>query len=776
MADRLDRPAAGGEIDMNLRIDNTDHDGHEERLVIISNRLPYRISERADGLSIVPSAGGLVSSIGSYISKDVSIRRSTLWVGASDLSERKLRPYLGPEGELKEGRYILHPVFMPKAVQDNFYNGFCNSTLWPLFHYFTSYVKYDEVEYEDYRTANELFAKKLAQVLEPGDRIWVHDYHLMLLPEMLLELRPDAEIGFFLHIPFPSSEVFRSLPDRWRRELLQGVLSSDLIGFHTHDYAQHFKRSVQHVLGHDHNLRTIRTADHVAVVDAFPISIDTASFRNAYDDPKVQRERMRIARQCDGKRVIFSVDRLDYTKGLLSRLQAFEHFLEKEKWAQGNVMFVMVVVPSRDVVSTYADLRREIEMQVSRINGKYGNIDWTPVVYQYKSIDHAYMVGLYSSADVALITPLRDGMNLVAKEFVASRKDERGVLILSETAGAAAELSGAILVNPNDKEAISDAITRALSMPAEEQEERHKAMARRLSQYDVDRWAKDFLDELKDARNRQRRMQAKEITAGIEAKLHSDHAAAQRRIFFLDHDGTLAPFAADPMRAAPSREVLDLISQLAGDPKNLVVMVSGRVPDEMESFYGHLPVALSAEHGVFYRPKNGSWQRRIKQQHDWRFRLKPMFDALAERCPGALVQLKNESITWHYRGADRDLGFLRSRELIDRLNDMAPELGFRVTEGDKVVEARPLGADKGTAVHSVITEDHADFILAIGDDRTDEDMFAVMPRSGYSICVGLRPSLARFNLRSQKEVVPFLQRMITTSVQRPLSQKGIKAG
>ncbi len=740
-------------------MDKTDPGVNDDRLVIIANRLPYRISEKQGELSIIPSAGGLVSSIGSYISKDRSTNRSTLWVGSSDLSERKLKPHLGADGELKEGQYLLHPVFLPKNVQDNFYNGFCNSTLWPLFHYFTSYVKYDEAEYEDYKKANEIFAEKLAKILKPNDRIWVHDYHLMLLPALLREIRPEAEIGFFLHVPFPSSEVFRSLPDRWRRELLQGVLSSDLIGFHTHDYAQHFKRSVQHVLGFDHHLRTIRTPEHVAVVDAFPISIDTAHFRASFDDAKVRRERTRIARQCDGKRIVFSVDRLDYTKGLLSRLQAFEHFLKKEKWAQGNVMFVMVVVPSRDVVSTYAELRREIEMQVSRINGQFGKIDWTPVVYQYRSIDHAYMVGLYSSADVALITPLRDGMNLVAKEFVASRKDKRGVLVLSETAGAAAELSGALLVNPNDKEAISDAITRALSMTPEEQEERHNAMSGRLQQYDVDRWAKDFLDELHDARQRQQRMQAKELVPAIEQVMQADYAAATSRLLFLDHDGTLVPFVTDPSKAVPSEETIGILKELALDDRNKVVIISGRRPEELDKWYGHLPVSLSAEHGVFFREHGQSWRRTIPEQQDWKFRLKPMFDALAERCPGALVQLKSESISWHYRGADRDLGFLRSRELMDRLNDMASEMGFRVTEGDKVVEARPLGADKGTSVRAVIARVPADFFFAIGDDRTDEDMFAVLPRSSYSVCVGLRPSLARFNLRSQKEVLPFLGRL-----------------
>jgi trehalose 6-phosphate synthase/phosphatase len=731
-----------------------------ERLVIIANRLPYRISERNNELSVVPSAGGLVSSIGSYISKANDNSKSILWVGASDLSQQKLEPHLGKNGELKEGRYQLHPVFLPKNVQDNFYNGFCNSTLWPLFHYFTAYVKYDQDEWEDYRKANEIFARKLSKILLPGDRIWVHDYHLMLLPAMLREIRPEAEIGFFLHIPFPSSEVFRSLPDRWRRDLLQGLLSSDLIGFHTHDYAQHFKRSVQHLLGYDHHLRTIRTPEHVAVVDAFPISIDTASFRRAFDEPKVVRERKRIQRQCQGKRIVFSVDRLDYTKGLLTRLQAFEYFLEKHDWAQGNVMFVMVVVPSRDMVSTYAELRREIEMLVSRINGNYGSIDWTPIVYQYRSIDHARLVALYSSADVALITPIRDGMNLVAKEFVASRADKRGVLILSETAGAASELSGAILVNPNDREAISSAIERALRMPIEEQEERHQAMAGRLELYDVDRWAKDFLDELSDARMRQERMRAKELLPAMEEKIREDYMKATARIVLLDHDGTLVPFTKDPSKAIPTPDVLDLVKALSADDANTLVVISGRSSEELDHWYGHLPVALSAEHGVFFRDAGGRWQRKIPEQQAYKLRLKPMFDALAERCPGALVEMKKHSIAWHYRGAERDLGFLRSRELIDRLNDIAPELGFRVMEGNMVVEARPIGADKGTAVRGLVTGSNADFIIALGDDRTDEDMFAALPPGSYSICVGFRPTLARFNLRNQKDVIPFLSRVL----------------
>jgi trehalose 6-phosphate synthase/phosphatase len=733
--------------------------------VIAANRLPCRIADEGGTLQLSPSAGGLVTSMASYLAKTRS-KQPTLWVGASDVDEPTMHPHLKDEC-LPFENYQLVPVFLPPHTQDAFYNGFCNSTIWPLFHYFPSYVRYKQEHFVAYRDANRMFCDRLAAVLRPGDRIWIHDYHLMLLPAMLRERFPKAEIGFFLHIPFPSFEVLRLLPDPWRRALLHGMLGADLVGFHTHAYAQHFKHSVQQVLGYDHQLRTVRTSGQVSVVDAFPISIDTEWFNAMYDAEGVVNERERIRQDISSHRMLFSVDRLDYTKGVLNRLEAYELFLESDPDMLEQVVFVVVVVPSRDVVEKYAELRREIEMQVSRINGRFGRIGWTPVVYRYTDVTVEHLVALYSTADVAVITPIRDGMNLVAKEFVASSADRQGVLILSETAGAAEELSGALLVNPNDRRAIADAMARALSMHAEEQAQRHMSMMHRLKQYDVAKWAQDFLDQLHEARDEQRRMSSRELTPEMEFNLQQAYAGARHRTIFLDHDGTLVPFDRDPSRARPTAEVLRFLEQLTMDPLNHVVIVSGRSPDELEAWFGHLRTSLSAEHGVFFREVNGQWRSLVPETQPWKRQVLPLFRSLADRCPGSLVQEKTASLAWHYRGAPRDLGFLRSRQLMDRLSDLAPQLGFRVTEGDKVVEARPIGTDKGRAVTDVLALGESGFVLALGDDRTDEDMFRALPPSAFSVCIGLRPSLARFNLASQLDVIPFLRRICMIATPEP---------
>lgn len=735
------------------------------RLLIVANRLPCRIAEEQGELRLSPSAGGLATSMASFLAERKG-EDPTLWLGTSDVEAARMAPHVEADGCLPFGAYRLLPVHLPIGVHDPYYNGFCNSTIWPLFHYFPSYVRYDSAYFTAYEAANEAFLERIVEAWRPGDRIWIHDYHLMLLPRLVRERLPDAEIAFFLHIPFPSYEVFRLLPDPWRRALLNGLLGADLVGFHTHPYAQHFKHSVQQVLGYEHHLGRIRTPHQVSVVDAFPISIDTERFNALYDAPEVVAERDRIREQIRGKRSLFSVDRLDYTKGLPNRLEAISLLFERHPGFRGQIVFIMVVVPSRDVVDRYAELHREIEVLVSRINGRYGTIDWTPVVYRYTDVRIEHLVALYSTADVAVITPIRDGMNLVAKEFVASSGDRRGVLVLSETAGAAEELSGALLVNPNDREAIAEAIAVALSMSPDEQGERHQGMMQRLLEYDVNKWAQDLLEQSHEAHVEQERMASRSIRPDIETEITRAYAAARRRVVLLDHDGTLVPFTRDPARAKPTAEVLEVVGALADDPRTHVVIISGRDRDELSAWFGRLPVSLSAEHGVWLRGPAGGWRIAIPEQPPWKERILPLLHAMAERCPGALVQEKGSSLAWHYRGAERALGFLRSRQLIERLNALASELGFRVAEGDKVVEARPLGADKGTAVSSLPFVHHADFILALGDDRTDEDMFRALPTHAFSVCIGARPSLARFNLSDQQDVLPFLRRISAIDVPR----------
>lgn len=727
------------------------------RLLIVSNRLPCRMAVVEGELQLHPSAGGLATSINSYLAR--SGGQPALWVGTADAGADDLAPHLDGEGCLPFDAYGLLPVHLPEELHEPFYDGFCNSTIWPLFHYFTNYVRYEAAHWEAYRTANALFAERIAAIWRPGDRIWVHDYHLMLLPAMLRDRLPDAEIAFFLHIPFPSHEVLRQMPDRWRRDMLKGLLGADLVGFHIHAYAQHFKHAVQQVLGYEHHLGRIRTPRQIARVDAFPISIDTERFTSLYDAPEVVAERARISEQVRGKRALFSVDRLDYTKGLPNRLEAIALLLEQHPDLREHIVFIMVVVPSRDAVDRYDDLHREIEGLVGRINGRFGTIDWTPVIYRYTHIRIAHLSALYSTADVAVITPIRDGMNLVAKEFVASSGDQRGVLVLSETAGAAEELSGAILVNPNDRQAIADAMADALTLTPEEQAERHASMIGRLREYDVNRWAADMLEQLHDARAEQRRMAAHRVRPATEKEIAAAFAQARSRVVLLDHDGTLMPFTTDPAQAGPNADVLQVVEDLIDVPGTHVAIVSGRDRAELSAWFGHLPVTLSAEHGVWLRGPAGGWRTAVPEQGPWRERILPLMHAMAARCPGALVQEKASSLAWHYRGAPRGLGFLRSRQLIEQLDDLAHQMGFRVTEGDKVVEARPLGADKGTAVLSLPFLHTADFILALGDDHTDEDMFGALPPHAFSVCVGMRPSLARFNIDGQAEVLPFLRRV-----------------
>lgn len=731
----------------------------ERRLIIVSNRLPFRFTERDGCVITVPSAGGLVSSIGSYLDRKPAAgpmrEGRPVWVGATELRSRRAAKLLAADATLGRGRYEVRPVPLPDVTRDRHYNGFSNDTLWPLFHYFPSLVRYEQEWFEHYRTANELFLGTLQETVRPGDRVWIHDYHLLLLPALLRKRFPDLPIGFFLHIPFPSYEVFRLLPAAWRTDLLEGMLGADLVGFQTHDHVQYFLKSVQQLLGYELDVRTVHGRSHSTAADTFPVSIDPVRFRDAFDDHAVVAEKNLLRKSTSGQRLILSIDRLDYTKGVLQRLEAYEQFLERHQDLQGKVTLLLVIVPSRDAITKYRELKDRIEAAVGRINGRYGSVVWQPVVYQYRSVDHKKLCALYQAADVALVTPLRDGMNLVAKEYVATRKDRRGVLILSETAGAANELGGALIINPTDRDAIGGALLTALQLPREEQAQRMKEMQQRLARYDVVRWADDFLGQLDGAVALRRQLQVKEATAQVQRTLLHTYRTAASRWLFLDHDGTLVPFAKRPSEAAPSPAMLDLLGRLIDDDRNRIAIVSGRDKDTLGAWYKDLPVHLIAEHGAHTRHPHADWTS-LSVRTDWLEAVTDLFNRFQDRCPGALVEEKSASVAWHYRAASPDLGFQRSRELINVLNDMCRSYDLQVIEGSKVIEVRPMGIDKGSAVRALLGSMPTDMVLAIGDDRTDEDLFKALPMDAVSIKVGMAPSFARFNLRGQEEVLALL--------------------
>lgn len=741
----------------------------KNRLIIVSNRLPFRIVEKNGSPEISTSSGGLVSSIKSYLHKTNNISdhqpdRSPIWIGTSDLSEKKFKTHF-ESGCLLHDNFKLCPVFIPASTKDKFYNGFCNDTLWPLFHYFPSYAKFIDDYYREYTKANELFCEKVLEMYQPGDIIWIHDYHLMLLPEMLRKQLPDATIGFFLHIPFPSFELFRLIPSNWRKELLAGLLGADLVGFHTNEYVQHFLKAIQQILGFENVLRLVTTPDRSITVDTFPISIDYPKFNNSSHSTAIFDERNRIKKELYDRKVIISVDRLDYAKGLINRLESFELFLEKYPAYIKKVVYLFLVVPSRDIITKYHETKKEIEVLTSRINGKYGSIEWTPVIYQYKNLDFKKLTALYLSADVALITPMRDGMNLVAKEFIASRAEKRGVLILSETAGASAELGEALLVNPTDRQEIADALHLALTMPVEEQVRRNEIMQKRLQEYDVMKWAEDYISQLLLSKTRQEKLQVKEITPRIENLITECYRTSARRLILLDYDGTLTPLARLPHLAFPDDALINLLKKLAEDPRNDVVIISGRPIKILEEWFHDLPISLVAEHGAFFKKKNGKWIQTVSVNAEWKPTVLSIVNLFTERCPGTFVEEKTLSVAWHYRIAEKDLGFLRSRELINALTELTTHLDFQIIEGNKVIEARARGIDKGLAAQLWLKQFNYDFVLAIGDDKTDEDLFKVIPSDQFSIRVGLSQSTAKYNLKKQTNVIDLLNKMLHRSTE-----------
>jgi len=731
------------------------------RLVIVSNRLPFNLAIDGDQISFQPSAGGLVTGLASFQKSrehETALPSERLWVGWPGASvEAGLRDQVTREAL---DRFQSFPVFLTEDQMEKFYLGFCNATIWPLFHYFTSYAIYQAPFWEQYKQINRLFADALANVLRPDDVVWVHDYHLMLLPRLLKSRHAQLSVGFFLHIPFPSFEVFRLLPGEWRREILDGLLGADLIGFHTYEYTHHFLQSVLRILGHEHHMAQVVVEDRLVRVDTFPMGIDVNKFASAPADPETEQEARELTKTLDGLKLILSVDRLDYSKGILNRLEGYELFLESNPDYHGKVALLMVVVPSRIGVMQYELMKRQIEELIGKINGRFGRVGWTPVVYQYRHVPFQSLAALYCVSDVCLVTPLRDGMNLVAKEYVATKADRAGVLILSEMAGAAKELPEAIVVNPNNRAEIAGALREALETPEDEQRKRNRVMHRRLRRYDVARWAHDFLSALLGMREVQDRIESKFLSASARREFIARYEKAQRRLLFLDYDGTLTPLVSHPALAKPDETRLDLLRALAVNPKNTAVIVSGRDRQTLEEWFGALPLGLVAEHGAWIRLLEQNWQRVKPLSDKWKLQLLPILEIYADRLPRAFVEEKEESLAWHYRMADPEQAELCASELTDHLLHLTAKTDLQVIQGSKVVEIRRAGVDKGSAFLAWLGRAEYDFILGIGDDTTDEDLFKSMPESGLSIRVGISATHARYNMRSSAEVIDFLRALV----------------
>jgi trehalose 6-phosphate synthase/phosphatase len=609
-------------------------------------------------------------------------------------------------------------------------------------------MRFHARDWQAYRDVNRAFADKILEIARPGDRVWVHDYHLMLLPKLLADADLGLKIAYFHHIPFPSSEIFRTLP--CRTELLHGLLGASYVAFHTHDYARHFMSAVARTLGYETDVDRIHTPQRIVKAAAHPLGIDfeaaaAAPLPSPDDPPK------------PAALTYLGIDRLDYTKGIPERLAAFRDLLREHADLRGKATFLQLCVPSRPDVASYGHLKNTVDRLVGQINGEFGAPGYTPVQYFFRSLPADDVKKLYRMADVAVVTPLRDGLNLVCKEYVAARDDDDGVLILSEFAGAASEMGEALIVNPFDVKALSDAMATAARMPQIERRRRMMLLRARVKERDNRAWARTFISAW-------RRTEASVASSGERlagqslAALLKACAKGERAFLFIDNDGTMTPIASRPELAVPPPDMLALLAELSDVPGLITTIVTGRPRTYCDQYFGGLPVAVMAEHGVFYKPLGGpSWEPQIGSEDLQRRMLEmmPLLRHYTDCLPGSHIEIKESAVVWHYRQANPDMGPYLARELSGALHQLLASTSLAVHQGLKVVEIRPANAHKGVAVDLTLSRYGAtadEPIITVGDDTTDDDMHRAHPDRNLSVHVGRPSPFARYYVRGPNEV------------------------
>ncbi|QJD98091.1 bifunctional alpha,alpha-trehalose-phosphate synthase (UDP-forming)/trehalose-phosphatase [Mucilaginibacter robiniae] len=724
------------------------------KTIIISNRLPVKVKENNGNYELSASEGGLATGLGTIYKQDGNI-----WIGWPGVTVDE--PAHQEQIANKLHDLSLVPVYLTQEEYNEYYEGFSNTVLWPVFHYYAStYTTYKPSNWDYYRSVNHKFRDVVLEHAQPGDTIWIHDYQLLLLPALIRQQLPDVTIGFFLHIPFPSQEMFRLIP--WRMELLKGMLGADLVGFHTFDDVRHFLSSVSRIMPMQVSSNTITCDERIVVAEAYPMGIDEQKYASLTQEPEVQHQAEQIKLVFKDVNLILSIDRLDYSKGILHRLQAFELLLKENPEYVGKVALYMVVVPSRDQVPQYMELHNQIDKKVGNINAMYRTMDWTPIHYYYRSVPIETLSALYSTADVALVTPMRDGMNLVCKEYVASRTNNDGVLILSEMAGASRELIDALIVNPNNVIQVRDAIIQAVNMPLQEQQTRMKQLRHAVSKFNISHWVNLFMSGLSETKFLQRAMQTRHIASATEQSLINRYHQTHKRLIFLDYDGTLVDFKTDINQASPDEELYRIIRQLTADPENQLVLISGRKHENLEEWFGKEKLFMIAEHGAWFKAQGtSSWYKINGLSTAWKKDIYPILEKFVDRTPGTFIEEKTYSLVWHYRKAQLGLGELRASELINTLKLSSNDKGLQLLPGDKVVEVKNMEINKGKAALSLLDQAEYDFIMALGDDVTDEDTFKAMPEKAITIKVGSGSSAAKFYLRNPDEVRRLLDTLST---------------
>ncbi|MEE3332060.1 MAG: bifunctional alpha,alpha-trehalose-phosphate synthase (UDP-forming)/trehalose-phosphatase [Myxococcota bacterium] len=722
----------------------------ERPIVIASNRLPFTLKRGSDGaLASRPSAGGLVAAL-----EPVLRRRGGTWVGwpGIEISEGVELP--GPELP-----YRVRPVALADEEVQGYYDGFSNGTIWPLFHSMPQRARFEPDDFAAYVAVNEKFATAIASEQDKAELVWIHDYHLMVAGEPLRQLVPDAHLAFFLHIPFPPYDLFRLLP--WDRELLRGMLACDLIGFHVEGYAANFLDCVERLLGArvDREALVVHHGDRAVQIDVFPIGIDFSDFESraaaAPMLPETERER-----------IVLGVDRLDYTKGIPERIRAFERLLELHPEHQGNVALIQLAVPSRGEVHEYQALKREIDELVGQVNGRFSTARWSPIRYLHRSVPKDRLAGLYRDADVAIVTPLRDGMNLVAKEYVASQVADPGVLILSKLAGAAETMREALVVNPYHLDEVAATIHTSLEMDADGRRERMEALRQRERREDVHDWVQSFLQ----AGTRDPAPAAPLTDDDAERWLGAFLRRRNRLALFLDYDGTLAALREHPGEAVMEPGMRAAFDGCVGHPNVDVTIVSGRALSDVRAMVGSDGVTFAGNHGLeIAGPDIPAFKHEDLVHYEQRI------DALASELEaiasdGAWTEAKGPTLTFHVRRVPLE----RRRGLLEEARRRITAAGFQARDAHAALEGRPpIGWDKGRAVLHVLRARYGPGwservrVVYVGDDQTDEDAFRFLQGLARTFRVGSAdtPTDARHRLSDTQAV----NALIDWIARRPVS-------
>lgn len=741
-------------------MDGSDSAQSQGRLLLVSNRLPVTLQRAEGGWSARAAAGGLATGLsGPHRASEGR------WIGWPGVIAEGAR--LPEEVQRLLTEEAMIGVGLDEAEHEAYYTRISNRCLWPLLHYFPERMRFDGADWEVYRKVNRRFADAVLEELQPGDVAFVQDFHLTLVPAMLREARPDLPIGFFLHIPFPSSEVYRIFARR--EEVLEGLLGADVIGFHTLAYVRHFRSAVSHLLGAEVRGNRVHHRGREVELVAQPLGIDAEDWGADGDlEPEVRREMEDLERAIAGRKLILGVERLDYTKGIPERLLAYQALLRETPELVEQVMMIQIAVPSRVEVEEYRELKDEVDRLAGDINSEFGKPGQQALHYQFRGVPPHVLRALYRVAAVCLVTPLRDGLNLVAKEFVASRRDDDGVLVISENAGAAWELGEALRVNVYDGDDMVRVLRQALDMPLAEQRDRMAAMRRRVGERDVHTWAREMIDSIRSAKPVP---PPPLLESGARDELVTAWAEADRRVLFLDYDGSLREFTDTPEAASPTPEILELLGGLAAADGVEAWVVSGRSAPVLEEWLGDTGIGLVAEHGAAVRAPGQERFVALSSEHslDWRSSVRAVLEEFSERVPGSRIEEKPLGIAWHYRKASPEQAEWQALELVRHLNEGSTGEPYEVMRGNKVIEVRPAGISKGRAALRLLRGDleQRPFVLAVGDDVTDESMFRDLPSWAWTLLVGQRESVARQRVGGPADLRQLLSELLSANRVKP---------